>query len=199
LVYLKISLWLLHFCTARRYCGTFVGHLGATHEKMKKLLLAAAVLVAVSTAAHSTEDFCAVVLKTPDGFLALREKPGAQAKMTAKLREGDFLYAGTEQCSQSVCDNEDRKWTHVNGVPRLDGPNDPTKTYNDYTHGWVSRKYIQEFLCPEDQEREAKPPKPQAVNPSLPSTWSAGVAPPPPPTMEDAPDWLRKRTYKKHR
>jgi hypothetical protein len=54
------------------HCGTFVGHLGATDvagEKMKKLLLGPAVLVAVSTAAHSTEDFCAVVLKTPDGRL----------------------------------------------------------------------------------------------------------------------------------
>jgi hypothetical protein len=110
---------------------------------MKQFFPAAAVLIVVSTAAHATEDFCAVVLKTPDGFLALREKPGAQAKMSAKLREGDFLYAGTEQ--SSVCDNEDRKWTHVTGVPRLDGPNDPKKTYNDYTHGWVSRKDIQEF------------------------------------------------------
>jgi hypothetical protein len=45
-------------------------------------------------------------------------------------------------------------------VPRIDGPNDPKKTYNDYTHGWVSSKYIQDFLCPEDQELEAnRPPK----------------------------------------
>ena len=42
------------------------------------------------TAAYSTEDFCAVVLKTPDGFLALREKPGTQFKMIAKLHEGDI-------------------------------------------------------------------------------------------------------------
>jgi hypothetical protein len=115
--------------------------------------------VALSNAAHATGDFCAVVLKTPDGFLALREKPGRESKIIAKLREGDFLYAGTEQCSQSVCDTEARKWTHINGVPRIDGPNDPKKTYDDYTHGWVSRKYIQDFLCPEDQQLETKVPE----------------------------------------
>lgn len=124
---------------------------------MKKIPLAGiAGLMVVSTAAHSTEDFCAVVLKTPDGFLALREQPGTQSKMIAKLHEGDFLYAGTEQCSQSVCDTEDRKWTHINGVPRIDGPHDPKKTYNNYTHGWVSSKFIQSFLCPEQQEEQAK-------------------------------------------
>ena len=140
---------------------------------MKKMLLTGvAALMAVSRAAQATEDFCAVVLKTPDGFLALREKPARESKIIAKLREGDFLYAGTEQCSQSVCDTlEDRKWTHINGVPRMDGPNDPKRTYNDYTHGWVSRKYIQNFLCPDDQEAIAPvPPKrspPAAAAPTL--------------------------------
>jgi hypothetical protein len=53
---------------------------------MKKL---SAVLVAwLATSAQATEDFCAVVLKTPDGFLALREGPGTRFGVKANLRRG---------------------------------------------------------------------------------------------------------------
>jgi hypothetical protein len=48
-------------------------------------LLASVIFAVVSTASQATEDFCAVVLKTPDGFLALREKPETRSKMIAKL------------------------------------------------------------------------------------------------------------------
>jgi hypothetical protein len=42
-------------------------------------------MATLSTEAQATEDFCAVVLKTPDGFVALREGPGTQFDVNAKL------------------------------------------------------------------------------------------------------------------
>ena len=44
---------------------------------MKRALLLAACVAALATSAHATEDFCAVVLKTPDGFLALLKHFGS--------------------------------------------------------------------------------------------------------------------------
>ena len=67
---------------------------------MMKTLLTAVALLAFATTAHATEDFCAVVLKTPDGFLALREGPGTQHKMITKLEQGDFLLADTAMGEQ---------------------------------------------------------------------------------------------------
>jgi hypothetical protein len=45
--------------------------------------------------AHTTEDFCAVVLKNRDGWLALRKGPGTRFKIITKLLEGDYLLADT--------------------------------------------------------------------------------------------------------
>ena len=64
-------------------------------------------MAALPTGAHGTEDFCAVVLKTPDGFLALREGPGTRFKVKTRLYRGDVLFADTRRCTidhPSVCD-----------------------------------------------------------------------------------------------
>lgn len=57
-----------------------------------------ALFLAVSTAllcAYATQDFCVVVRKTPDGFLALRDGPGAKFRMKATLKPGELLVADT--------------------------------------------------------------------------------------------------------
>lgn len=107
-------------------------------------------IATLSTRAFATEDFCAVVLKTPDGFLALREGPGAQFREKARLRQGDRLFADTRSCMighPDICD-ETRKWTYVNYVPRLDGRLEEAK---QFTQGWVARRFTQEFMCPGDE------------------------------------------------
>jgi hypothetical protein len=83
--------------------------------------------------------------------------------MITKLREGDFIYVGSEQCWEEICDTDKREWAHIAGVPRIDGPthmNSPNDPVPKITFGWVRRKYIQEFTRPEDQEDEAKRPPP---------------------------------------
>jgi hypothetical protein len=49
-------------------------------------LFLAACTVTVATSVHATEDFCALVLKTPDGFLALHKGPGTRFDVKARLK-----------------------------------------------------------------------------------------------------------------
>ena len=119
---------------------------------MRKILIAgvAALLMGTPSAANATQTWCAVVMKPiPDGWLALRENPDWRIKMITTLGEGDYLYVGSEQCWEGVCDTDKREWAHVAGVPRIDGKG------SLITFGWVRRKYLQEFMCPEDQEADA--------------------------------------------
>jgi hypothetical protein len=109
---------------------------------LKALLLAGCVAAAV-TSAHATEDFCAVVLKTPDGFLALRDGPGTRFNLRAKLKQGDVLLADTRSCvidHPDTCD-EKREWTYVYSV-RHEGKEVKVQ-------GWVTRRFTQDFVCPE--------------------------------------------------
>jgi hypothetical protein len=113
------------------------------------LQLALASITPSSKMARATADGCAVVLKTPDGFLNLRDGPGMRFKVLEKLRRGDVLYIDTVECSTIsgtvVCGNP-KEWTHVNTVPRLDGP---IREAKKCTQGWVASKYIQWFECSE--------------------------------------------------
>ena len=69
---------------------------------MNKLLLAGVAALSVLTAsieAHALADnpACAMVKRTPDGFLNLRADFSMGGKVIAKLRAGDRLYVtGTE-------------------------------------------------------------------------------------------------------
>jgi hypothetical protein len=112
---------------------------------IRKALIITSVSAALTTGAAATEDFCAVVLKTPDGFLALREGPGTKFKVKARLRRGDVLYADSRGCIYGVCDEMGR-WVYVNHVPRLDGNLEKAR---HLTQGWVVRRFVQEFGGPD--------------------------------------------------
>jgi hypothetical protein len=88
--------------------------------------------------AQHTKDDCAVVLKTPDGFLALRERPTTKSRMKFKLTQGDFLY--TKECDDLVCGGR-KGWTHIQQPMGV-----------EYNVGWVYNKYIQKFDCPDSPE-----------------------------------------------
>jgi hypothetical protein len=85
---------------------------------------------------RATADGCALVLKTPDGFLNVRKGPGIQYPSIAKVTPGDFLYVDDRSaCSEarnSRCtDNEN--WIHVIGRPKRPLALD----------GWVSMKFVE--------------------------------------------------------
>jgi hypothetical protein len=114
------------------------------HAEWKRSILFAFALFGgapFSLPTFATEIGCAVVLKTPDGFVNLREGPGTQYKVIAKLYPGDFIYVGTELCDAGRCTDERHSWGHVVEIPRLKnlGAN----------IGWVNSSFIQLADCPE--------------------------------------------------
>jgi hypothetical protein len=98
---------------------------------MKKLLLTgiAALFLATGTA-HATVDSCAVVLRTPDGFLNLRKAPSVKAKIIARLKPGDIPLGFESLNATAVGD----KWAHVLRVPQV--PRLKNKS------GWVGARFI---------------------------------------------------------
>ena len=86
---------------------------------MKVAILSTFALFYSASLTLATETGCAIVLKTSDGFLNLREGPGTQFRVIAKLNRDDFLYVGTEQCYAGRCTDERHSWTRLEGLPRL--------------------------------------------------------------------------------
>jgi len=116
-------------------------------QQMKHLAIAALALALAlaTTAAHATADGCAVVRKTPDGFLSLRQAPTAKALEIAKLKPGWHLSIDSATCETSgkisICGGN--KWTHVTGVWPLDG----VDCGNTCTRGWVATRYVKFVEC----------------------------------------------------
>jgi hypothetical protein len=111
--------------------------------KSKRIvLIAAAMLVLSIKEAVSCADglTCAVVKETPDGFVALRSKPNANARTVSKLQPYDILVVEESDC-------ELPNWTRVFCVSRLDGECSIDKSY---TTGWVHKKLIRTTACPKD-------------------------------------------------
>ena len=102
----------------------------------KLATFALAIVLASITAARATTDSCAVVLNTPDGFLALREGPGTQFRIKDKLSPSQTVGITTEDCIWHRRGNVTcNKWVRV-------------KVFDDQTPtsgwaGWVRSKYIQ--------------------------------------------------------
>ena len=70
--------------------------------------------------ANAAVSGCAVVQKTPDGFLYLHKAP-TNSEVVTRLKQGDFLFVDTARCetagSLSICDKGNpRRWTHVTSV-----------------------------------------------------------------------------------
>jgi len=91
---------------------------------MKKLLLTgiAALFLATGTA-HATLDGCAVVLRTPDGFLNLRAAPTMKARVVTRLKPGEILYDTSAGYVKG--------WAHITDVNRPKN-----------VSGWVGRRFI---------------------------------------------------------
>jgi hypothetical protein len=107
-----------------------------------KRIITAVVLALATTAAHATADGCAVVRKTPDGFLNVRQLPIAGSPVVGRVVPGDLLYIAADATCQtkdklSVC-NESGEWTKVDAKW--------TKPSQHITwtgpRGWVATRYL---------------------------------------------------------
>ena len=112
---------------------------------MRKLLLAAALLLAIGTSAQATQSYCAVVKPTPDGFVNLREGPGTRFPIIRHLRPYDSVLVDTGKCRAGICDQSGR-WQFIESVPRIDGQSDEEKQH--FTQGWIRERYIKQITCP---------------------------------------------------
>jgi hypothetical protein len=63
------------------------------------LALLAALLIAPNSA-NATADGCAVVLRTPDGFLNLRKAPMMGSKIVARLKPGELIDITEGNCQE---------------------------------------------------------------------------------------------------
>jgi hypothetical protein len=112
----------------------------------------AALLMATSAHAatpwtHTGEENCVVVRKTPDGFLAVRDKPSTKGKIVATLRPKFPL---TIPSNAQFLEGEDyklykdwKKWTRVKGWFTTEDA--------DPSWGWVYSKYIKKVPCDSDE------------------------------------------------
>ena len=119
---------------------------------MKKLFLTsiAVLFLATGTAQHEAHALadgpaCAMVRRTPDGFLNLREAFSMSGKIIAKLRPGDRIYVTATELGISTPGD----WVEVHGVWRLDS-DDISKPWHS---GWVARRFIRETKCPKEMQR----------------------------------------------
>jgi len=114
----------------------------ATTRLLQTIACGALFLLVTTLDTSATQTYCAVVRKTPDGFVALRAGPGTHHRIVKRLRPSERLYVDTGACRGQFCD-ESRRWVFIEGVPGLelrDGP---------LVQGWVRARYINSFSCPE--------------------------------------------------
>ncbi|TMJ87952.1 MAG: hypothetical protein E6G76_11635 [Alphaproteobacteria bacterium] len=118
-------------------------------------MLFAGALSLASIQAHALADGpgCAIVRKTPDGFLNLRKDFSMSGAIIAKLRPGDLLYVSVTELGISTLGD----WVEVDGVWRLDGADmwrsDGSNVSKPRHSGWVARRFIREIKCPAKMQR----------------------------------------------
>jgi len=74
----------------------------------------------------ATADGCAVVLKTPDGFLNLRDRPMMRSKIITRLKPGQWLGIGKSEVDG---------WTMITSIGDRD------------VQGWVNSRFIVSIDC----------------------------------------------------
>jgi hypothetical protein len=127
----------------------------------EKLLLSgiAALLLATGATQHEARacvdgPSCAVVTKTPDGFLNLRRAPTTRAPVVTILRPGDRLYITTSEggIRNEIC--EPSKWQLIEGVWRLDGKpiNIQAGAMWQPHRGWAAKRFLRQIKCPKEMQ-----------------------------------------------
>jgi SH3 domain-containing protein/Ssp1 endopeptidase immunity protein Rap1a len=110
---------------------------------MRKILLAALTLIALTTVSHARNVGCAVVLRMSDGYLNLRVGPGTDSPVITRLHPGNIVVLSSDYIGN---------WRRVS-------------TRKGDLDGWISSRWIQWVDCPEN----SLPPAPVVVAPPPPS------------------------------
>jgi hypothetical protein len=95
--------------------------------------------------AVASSSFCAVIERTNDGFVNLREGPRVDYNSLGIAIQSDILLVDTAPCRSDfgplICD-ETGKWNFVENVIRV---GDQSK---HFLKGWVNSSFIRQVTCP---------------------------------------------------
>jgi uncharacterized protein YgiM (DUF1202 family) len=103
---------------------------------MKRLFLIATALLALTSIANAYADGCAVVLRTPDGFLNLRKAPKMGSKILARLKPGQEITVAGETMAM--------EWALVSIGDRK------------ITNGWASTRFLRSVDCDEGNTKKLR-------------------------------------------
>jgi hypothetical protein len=119
----------------------------------RALLAGVAVLFLATGTAHATADGCAVVKRTPDGFLNMRSAPMMGAKIIAKLKPGNRLNIDSATCvskgTSTICNTD---WVRVLG-------------FHGIKFGWVHIRFLNFVDCDDATAGNKAGATAQAVEP----------------------------------
>ena len=103
---------------------------------MKLLFLIATALLALTSGANAYADGCAIVLRTPDGFLNLRKAPKMGSKIVGRLKPGQEIEIAGETMAM--------EWALVSiGVHKV-------------TNGWASTRFLRSVDCDEGDTKKLR-------------------------------------------
>jgi hypothetical protein len=97
---------------------------------------AATLLLVSTTAANAVADGCAVVLSTPDGFLAVRAGPGTSHREIYRLRPGQAIV--TNHISDGPYAG---RWWRIGAV--MDRPGENARPLV----GWIHSRFVRSYEC----------------------------------------------------
>ena len=96
---------------------------------IKYILAIVAVLALTACTANATTESCAIVRKTPDGFLNLRYEPKISSVIVGRLKPGDQVLVHDE----TVPPQSQGKWARL--------------AFGDYKFGYVRTRYLRLSAC----------------------------------------------------
>jgi len=106
---------------------------------MRTCLIACLLLLLGASQASATE-FC-LVQKSPDGYVALRAKPGADGSLLVRAKLGEAVVIQKDADGNQIVSGH---WLRVMHFPDTVVPPKSDPTYKRGRIGWMHRRYIDE-------------------------------------------------------
>lgn len=115
--------------------------------RIRRLLLLLAFTSCLPQPADATNSYCAVIERTSDNFVSLRNGSGVAFSERGRAMLSDLLWIATERCRDdfglNLCD-ERGKWVFVEEVVRSD------RALRSGVKGWAKASLIRQVACADE-------------------------------------------------